>query len=293
MLIVVDGPEKTGKSTMVRHLATLLHNFNVVTINSRYTANRFAGYMDALKMSTRPDTFVIMDRAWPSEAVYSTLLNRQAAYPDWWCEWCLGLPARTLGLVLFTNPPNRLGPLDSTDYVLDYEVERRAYEDYAAYYGYETIDTTQIDPLSLVDRAVDIYSSGARPPAYAGNRRPKLLIAGECRNTVSTEPLAWGPLSTRYWKLELEHGLLRRVCDVGWDSVGLTNAAETSDDHVVQAVTQAARVIAYGVEANRVIRSLVNPLCPVESRTHPAALFRWGKYNNNNNHNHSGGDCHD
>jgi len=273
-LIAIDGPEKVGKSTLLRKIAEACRPTHAVTWQFRYPIDPRA-YRDAVKLAADPDVLVLLDRYWASEAVYPGLVGREPVEPWWWLEWCLGLPARTLGLVIVAAPAERLGELDDTDHTVSWEDERAGFTAYAERVGIPVVDPTAVDPRELVDRARETYAAGPRAPVWSGVRDPELVVLGERRNTRSRERLAWAPASTRYWRRELEARLLDEVQQVGW-RVGITNAVDADDDDQVEELVLSARaVIAYGGWAVTFTQSRSGWTA---SRVHPAALYRWGRY---------------
>lgn len=275
MLIIIDGPEKVGKSTLIRRLAEKCRPLHAVVVASRYPSDFDASiFRDAVRLGARSDTVVVMDRAWPSDVVYSALVRHSdAAVPDVWYEWTLGLAAMTLGVRLVLAPPTRLAPLDLVDHVVDYDVERAAFVQYAKRWAWDVVDDpVAVDAGDVLERCVSTYRSGPVAPAYAGSRHPTLVWVGEARNELSTEPLAWAPLSTRFWLQELTKQLPEVTA--AWPHVATTNAADLPNvAHLLQ--RHGTSVVAYGVEA---CHALHKAKIMHEPRVHPAAAYRWGRY---------------
>lgn len=276
MLVILDGPEKVGKSTLARRVAEGCRPLHAVVVSSRYPGDfRPSVFRDAVRLGARDDVVVVMDRAWPSDVVYSDLVRHgDPAVPTWWYEWALGLAATTLGTRLVLAPPTRLAPLDLVDHVVDYDDERAAFVAYAREWGWSVVD----DPVSLDARDVlewcrSAYYHGPRAPVYAGARKPALVYVGETKNERSTEPLAWAPLSTRYWQYEVRDHLPEVLA--AWPHVAATNAVDLY--HVAECLTwsESCRVIAYGRTSHV---TLAEYGVPHETRRHPAATYRWGQY---------------
>lgn len=80
MIIVVDGPEKVGKSTFIAKLVEQAETTGLHVIQGHmkrpYPADQNV-YKPLVQLGIRSDTFVILDRSWISEIVYNILLERE------------------------------------------------------------------------------------------------------------------------------------------------------------------------------------------------------------------------
>ena len=133
-VILVEGPEKAGKSTLVRALLEKIPNAK---------ARKFTGpmqgdeYLIAMLEDARPSLFpmvTIWDRGWVSEFVYTWMLERQsnltaenAEYLDTLLRETGGIGVVLLGPDTATLAKNR----DETDLDVSPRAERAHFQAYA------------------------------------------------------------------------------------------------------------------------------------------------------------------
>ena len=134
-VILVEGPEKAGKSTLVRALLKRIPNAKVRKFTGPIQGDE---YSEALLEDTLPSLFpliTIWDRGWVSEWVYSGLLRRpskltgdRAQFFDEWLIGAGGVGVVLLGPDIKTLTKNR----DETDLEVDPEAERLYFSEYAS-----------------------------------------------------------------------------------------------------------------------------------------------------------------
>ena len=71
MLVVLEGPEKAGKTTVARHIMANLRKSNIVYRRHIKGDSNHQTIMNDLDFAlSHPDDLIIFDRWWPSELVY-------------------------------------------------------------------------------------------------------------------------------------------------------------------------------------------------------------------------------
>lgn len=157
MLLVIDGPEKAGKTSLIAALAERVH------LNRQETRIRKWGKLDdgkwaidevygfALDEDLQATGLVIWDRSWASETVYGQLLGRDrrlAAEPD------LGdqLYGRRVQLKFILGGPSpaiMLGDRTEDDLPVAPAQEQEAFVAYGRRYGWHIIGLTDRDRLPM------------------------------------------------------------------------------------------------------------------------------------------------
>jgi nicotinamide riboside kinase len=297
MLLVIDGPEKAGKSTLA---AALVQWWNtsypeaagtpVARIRkwSRLDDGRWAVdsvYRDALVEDSQYGGLAIWDRSWASEAVYARLLNRnrRLGADPWLGEWLYGRGVVLKFILAGPHPSIMAEALDDDDRVhghgQDMAKEQRAFMEYGVQYGWNIIGTGHADrlPLETILRMVqlriaEVASRDHRDPrAWCGPQRSPVVFVGERGSNYDSMVGGWLPFSSNYTSAYgrlLGDAALR----VGW-----TNAWDDQRgifDH-------ARLVIACGATAAEWAREVrqdrAASATKVEQVYHPAALYRWGR----------------
>lgn len=148
-VILIEGPEKAGKSTLVRALLERIPDAKLRKFTGPMQGDE---YLDAMLEDTRPSLFpmvTIWDRGWVSEFVYTWMLERQskltaenAEYLDILLREAGGIGIILLGPDVETLAKNR----DETDLDVDPKAERVYFEAYAMDY------TGHADPGWLIYR---------------------------------------------------------------------------------------------------------------------------------------------
>lgn len=293
MLLAVDGPEKAGKTTFIQHVIdewTRPHGWHVVHVRCR-RPKPFAAdaYLDMLKLATRADTLVILDRTWASEVVYTRLLDRETAgYAPLTAEeaeWQLGRAVPQLGaaVMLFDAPARLAARRDGTDLAVDPLEEHAAFVEYGRTHGWMLEDAGQWADvegrrqrlaarvmLRVIARSHDLWTA-PDPHVLAGSGRGGVVVMGQEHGPWKSAPkLSWLPLcgyGTRW---------LQEVVPPPYHDFLWTNAdAYRQDQRVREAVHDCAVAVALGKVAARDLRELGFPGEVVEA-PHPAAARRWG-----------------
>jgi len=212
-VILIDGPEKAGKSTLIAALRMSLgarvRAWGQVSPDDRV-------YTEPLGTDITSPKVHIWDRGWISEAVYGSLLNRpRRLSKDWWlAEWLHGRALHTDGLAVVL-----LGPSDSTlkslrkedDLKVEVAAERETFRQYATRFGIgyyenehnrETVDAmVRYIEVALQNRLAERRETGLHAPHYAGPLNARVVFVGQDRNESSKFPGAWLPFSTRLTQL--------------------------------------------------------------------------------------------
>jgi hypothetical protein len=229
MIIVVDGPEKAGKSTLIEALAGELkadvRRWGPVDPDDRV-------YLEPLKHDCWSDDWTIWDRSWASEHVYSYLLrrNRRLGCDPWMGEWLYGRAVSTVGIKIILLPnawSELLSRRDETDLPVDPMLEWQAFSDYAARYNWILLANgyTNSSLLNNVERVISMANNfgrvPARPPFYAGPSGAEVVVVGEARskNFKSAFPGSWLPFTSPLTS-ELGRRIGRQALNFGWTNVG-------------------------------------------------------------------------
>jgi hypothetical protein len=229
MIVVVDGPEKSGKSTMIADLVKTLSHDGVET-RVRKWGKVFPDdrvYLGPLSEDIDDvETVSIWDRSWASEHVYGKLLNRdrRLSHDSWLGEWLYGRAVQAAGVrVMLTADPEELqARRDDTDLPVEPMTENNFFKYYGTIYGWsvQSTDYDLVKMRSVVDNIVSelntSYHAPSRPPAYAGPRRPRVAFVGEARSTTSPQLIgSWLPFTSRY-TTEFARLLSKEAFSCGW-----------------------------------------------------------------------------
>lgn len=82
MIVIVDGPEAAGKTTLIRAVTEMVrteqgHRFSTVKVRKEGPTPSWTVYPCQLAQDyAKPSEFVVWDRSWCSEVVYNRLLGR-------------------------------------------------------------------------------------------------------------------------------------------------------------------------------------------------------------------------
>jgi hypothetical protein len=274
-VIVVDGPEKAGKTTLIRAIDRHLDGARVL-LRAWGPVKSDVEYLEPLKFAVSYPGVAVWDRSWASEHVYGLLLDRvdhRLAGDPWLGEWLYGRAVQACGLrVMVTTDPALLRERrNATDLPVDPAIERFAFQQYADQHGWSTYDMTQWSVAEVakdvVQRAVAVAMRGtSRPPVYCGPPGAPVVVVGEARNLGATAPGAWLPFTSRLTTLA-GRALGENAYRVGW-----TNA----EDVPPVAVRGAVGLVACGEHADQWCRYHVGHK-NVLSVPHPASLYRFGK----------------
>ena len=210
MLILIDGPERSGKTTIANamhdnHGATIRH-WGPIDPDDRV-------YTPYLQQDIASNKLTVWDRAWPAEYVYATLLHRDRRLRDdaWLGEWIHGRAVASYGARAIILGPSveRLAALRTDDDLpVDPGQERELYEEYGHRFGYEVYEqqhtpeaarsVAQILAYHAVDQRKAMNRVGATDPSIlAGGTMSPILVVGEKKATQPTIPGSWLPFSSR------------------------------------------------------------------------------------------------
>lgn len=282
-LIVISGPEKAGKTTLINETIASLERGGEVTFARRWKKIRHhTDYLAPLieDMERVADgEWVFWDRSWICEAVYSNILGRDGELGrDWWLgEWLYGRAVRTVGteVVLLPEHIESLDRLrDETDLPIDPALEFAKYWEYAAKFRIPMLrNSYSLGGLRSNVREIAWMASqaaptcGPMPPHYCGPVNAPVVVVGERRNERSREPGAWLPFTSGY-TTTLGRVLGPQAMKVGW-----TNA----EDLCSAPIHPRAAIVAAGKVAVKAVRDFGIHESRILEIPHPAYLYRWGK----------------
>jgi hypothetical protein len=149
MLIVIDGPEKAGKTTVIAALEALAGKHGFWSFTKVHHGKECAGddgsvyASNMLRLQHEVEAardLVVFDRAWPSEWVYGILMGRQSRITKspFFVERMLGGTAAAYGAcgILLGPSTEALAALRTgDDHPVDPGEERAAYRAYAAQFN--------------------------------------------------------------------------------------------------------------------------------------------------------------
>jgi len=220
-VILIEGPEKAGKSTLATALAKVL-----APMTDRVEVRHMVGrakpddrvYSRQLAEDTAAgssDLIAVWDRCWPSEYVYGTLLHqdRRLAGDPWLGEWLYGRAVNANGLRVILPGPDSVtlaASRDNSDLPVDPGEEQRLYLAYAFRFGWLVLERENIDDMTT--RVVREYFTRQPlltpiPPTYVGFPDADVIIVGEERAGAMTASI----LTTTIGRL-----LGDRALNIGW-----------------------------------------------------------------------------
>lgn len=202
MIIVLEGPEKVGKTTLANKIAeetgaTIRHWGQIKPDDRAYTSQ--------LKRDSLSDEWFIWDRCWPSEHVYGKLLERgrRLAEDPWLGEWLHGRAAR-IRIIMVPDRLERLEELrDETDLPVRPSDELLAYSKYARRFGYKVL-VNEYTEKSLNEMWDTIRKrmipqnmmKGVKPKDVAGDIRNGIVWIEELEAKTTGIPGGWMPFSS-------------------------------------------------------------------------------------------------
>ena len=203
-VIVIDGPEKAGKTTLINEIhASLISTRQSSCIvrkqSGRALPNESVYLDDLLKDASVSASvkIVIWDRSWASEYVYGTLLNqnRPMVKDPLSGEWLLGkiVVANGIRLILPGPDPTILSVRrDSTDLSVDPAKEQMLYKSYGKKFGWmelreiRDVETTVHNVLRLFYNSIPMYTP--LPPYYYGKADAgTIVISSKNRDKIIKE----------------------------------------------------------------------------------------------------------
>ena len=269
-VIVLDGPEKAGKTTFARLLQKLDPR---VRYRHWGPVKDHREYLDPLAEDVARPYPVVWDRAWPSEFVYGTMLDRRGELvtDPFLGEWYYGRLALMNGVRIVVAPmpdvlkQRRLEEPDPTDLPVDPFWERLHYVNYADHWGWQVFTRTETEQARAV---LDVaWRKIARVPievqgslCYVGPWDAGVVFVGDERNPNDLVGLPFSSrLTTNYGR-----ALGPSAMKCGW-----TNASE-ADPLWLRGKT----VVACG---QRALTWCYRNGLEVHGFPHPSYLYRWGK----------------
>lgn len=275
-IVILEGPEKAGKSTLARLIQAELGG-RVRHWTGQPEHDKV--YAEALAADCKdPDELVIWDRGWVSESVYDLMLDRgrHLGRDPWHGEWMYGRTVQSFGArVILLGPSeselNRLRTPD--DLSIPVHAERREFEAYGRRFGWWVVENDHDEASNLLvlehvrrTLAVQRYNQMPPPPVYCGPACPRILFVGEQRTELLERryPGAWLPFTSRY---TTEYG--RILGDLALEC-GWSNAFDCPPE----VASRAELVVACGAVAQKWAVDLRHPR--VVNVPHPSWLFRWG-----------------
>lgn len=276
-LIVLDGPEKAGKTTLVNHICEA---YGARQVHWSYVKSDVE-YLAPLQEAVASDDLVIWDRGWDSLHVYGSVLpkdierrSHRLFIDPWLGEWLYGRAVQTVGVraILTSDPTYRRNRRDDTDLPCDPVAEGQAYVQYARTFGWEVLYNTYTEDVmrehakTLVNHAYNVVGQAqAKPPVYAGPPNAPVVVVGEEGNPDNPAKMrgCWLPFTSRL-TTELGRALGPDAFQVGW-----TNLPNASTD----LLSGRRLVVACG---EQVSRYLTNKLDILHVKIpHPAFTYRY------------------
>jgi len=199
MIILVDGPEKAGKTTLISLLQNELQTYMASSVLTRkqgpWEPDDSVVAPD-VRSDTEYDGYVLWDRGWPSEEVYATLLyrKRRAQNNPFLMEWLHGR-ATTMKYILLPTSTSFLNDLrDSTDLPVDPEKEYVEFFKYKLM-GYTILynDYTRESLWRNVQTIIAGTFTGGRHIGVYGNPKSKYWFVTHLNSGCKGD--RWMPLS--------------------------------------------------------------------------------------------------
>ncbi len=275
MILVIDGPEKAGKTTLIQNILGItyargiparVHAWGPVDPDDRV-------YSPVLmEDSLSPHVLHIWQRSWASEHVYAKLLNRDRRLREdpWYGEWIHGraVTAQGMCVMLLAPIPALRERRDDTDLNIDVEKEFVEFRDYAVRFRWR-LKMLPNNMSSILPAAYSIMNeleskiTHVIPPVYAGPLNAPVIIIGEKRS-MNTQPWEWLPFSSRLTTI-----FGRTFGDAAF-RYGWGNAQDTPP----AVLSEARVVISCGDVARKWVANYVSPVTHI-SVPHPSYLYRY------------------
>lgn len=212
-VIIIEGPEKAGKTTLISELLHALIERDIPAERIHWQGRAVPDdrvYSPLLQEHSQDLSKVwIWDRGWVSEHVYGTLLgqDRRLALDPWLGEWLHGRAVQVAGVqVILAGPPSSILERlrDDTDLDVSPAQERVAYIEYAAKFSWAMIKNrhTQRSVSESVDVILaDLFSKERysckqwSPPNFAGPADAKVVVVGEQLGSIRHDG-SWLPFTS-------------------------------------------------------------------------------------------------
>lgn len=264
MLILIDGCEKAGKTTLCNKL--------VERYNARYrhwgpiqsdTEFLVGLQEDVVLLQKEPSQLVVWDRGWPADAVYSKLLHRDHRFgrDPWLAEWLYGRAVASLGgeVILAGPPPDVLAAKrDETDLPVDPAEEQATYATYAQIFGLPLLRSTHggdDEVTAMADKLITTLGSrmsGERParlPRITGSLRNHVFVVNDYPTGLESSPEGGWLVGTSAAVTDLARSYGIASLSAGWVDV---HHAST----VVSQLLRCRHVHAVGTDAYTYLREM-------------------------------------
>lgn len=186
MIIVIDGPNKSGKTTLIEGVKSRLiadgkkvqvrHWGPLKTDDREYTESLIADYAS--------DEIVIWDRSWVCEYVYGTMLgrDRRLVHSPWLGEFLHTRGVRQNGAGFIVMPALaglNIGKLDKTDgeFSADPYKERELFNWYAQEFNWHTLFNNY--EQECMDGMINLVISAIEHPQWINSKSNVAIITGE------------------------------------------------------------------------------------------------------------------
>lgn len=284
-VIIIDGPEKAGKTTTIAALKKALSkNFSVEIVKWGPVKPDDRVYSDLLKEHSATIHHVaIWDRGWPSEYVYGKLLGRKdhrMSEDPWLGAWLHDRAVQANGLRVMMLGPSieKLSKLrDNSDLEVSPEKEVELYREYAMRFGWKILEgykhsktDLQSNVLSIIQDLNAIYASIQNqpvPPNWAGPQDAEVVVVG---NTLSDKPVpgGWLPFTSRMTTM-FARSLGDKAIKLAWTNVRDCNPAYLRDRKVIISCGNVSHLWIRNYVANKETNQKILYI------PHPSYLFRF------------------
>jgi len=273
MIVIFDGPEKSGKTTLINAVYRTLHKnkMNCIIIKWGPVFPDDRVYLPHIKADANTEEIVLWDRGWPSEHVYAKLLgrvNRRLREDAWLGEWLYGRACALKVMVLpeIQESENRR---DKTDLPTDVPVECKAFEKYAKDFGWYkvfnnfSLESLQINMENLIRKIMTCTTPKFPMPKIVGPDDAKVLFIGEHR-TDGKYPGSWLPFTSLF---AMKYGMIlgTKAFKFAWTNIG---------EIPIQEVMKYEVVVACGTLAYNWVSEIRRPRKLI-GLPHPAWLYRY------------------
>ena len=196
MNIIVEGPEKAGKTTLIDLVlkgfkpeqSKKIHIHQPERDEPGGIGDGF-GYLYRFSSNLDSPKITVWDRGWLSENVYGNLLDddRHLAKDPFKTEWFYGRAMEGRGgkfVLLPSNVEQLEQRRDATDYPVNPGAEYSAFKRYGDYWGYNILHNAY-DSKSLIDNMLQVRRSAyvgihkSKSSQYIGSRTPSLTFVGD------------------------------------------------------------------------------------------------------------------
>lgn len=280
-LIVIDGPEKAGKSTLIEHMrdATRVDVVRKFTDAAQPDDRVYGAQLEADMVLVRSGCTVVWDQGWLGEVVYGELLGQDRRIAgDWFQgEWLYGRAVDACGVKAVLLGPSVEALAcngDDTDFEVSLRGERELFMKYGKLGGWRVVANQHEEGMSkslaleLVGLAGQRVNVDLLPPVVAGPIHSSTIVVGD---RPSSRGGSWMPFTSR-----LTTKLALRMKELGGEPLNLLWA--NSNSFPPQYLGTFETVITCGDRAHR-WATLHGKVLSQSTRyvtiPHPAWLFRF------------------